>query len=211
MSGKTTILDFEYSDSLLGGNVSIEGIYVQLFSDGTWDSDHYTDSEGRIILYLTEEVDYTFKYRWFNILSVELDINESISETIEIELEGYTIHPMFKWDMPSTPLFTDIVDLLWFDGSSFVVVDTVSVDGSGVVIGGILNLMLGVYMFEGQNDTFTIAHNDVQDVPVFTVYISPIGIIISIIVMLNPDGIIIKRICCHPDRSGRILILCYIV
>jgi len=184
-------MDFNYDSDCLVSSLGVEGLQVDIHAP-SGETSYYTDVNGEIKIYVMEDGAYTYDTKWMNIGTGLVALDTSSTHTIVIELESYEVNPTFMWDTPSKEFFGDPIDLLYFDGSSWVAIATVDPSASGVLSVALIGLFVGTFMFEGQNTTFSI---DLQDQePIITeVYISPIGEVISTYYNLkNQERIIIR-------------------
>ena len=190
-SGKITVLDFEYdSDCLLGLDTSVEGLEVYIYLDDVSQGMQLTNALGQITYVSREAGNYTFKYYWKHVISEAIDMSELVSETLDIEIDSHSIEPFVYFSDTLDVVSDRELDLLYWDGSSWATLTTITTDGFGQVplTDG---LFVGEFMFEGQNDTFDITSSKYEPV-VSEIYISPIEIMISIIINQKPVRIIIS-------------------
>ena len=189
--GKVITLDFEYDSSILGSDIPIENLAVNVDAPSGFLGTFYTGSLGQISINILESGDYTYDYTWKNVGTGPQSLDESISAQVNITLDAHQIDPMFYYT--TLDLFTDPIDLLWYNGSAWVSVTTIDPQGTGSLASPLDGLFLGTFMFENANDTFVIAQNTLDD-SVSEVYISPIGVIVSIILgIIIIIGVIIYK------------------
>jgi len=187
--GKLKVLDFEWDDNyFLGVDQPVTDLSINLFIDTVSAGSIALNSEGRAYIYITQEGDYTFEFRYKEIIG-SYDFNETSSSIEYFELETYLLDTTieFVWTSDMSPIPDGSLGLLMWDGDSFETVSSVSIV-SGVMTSD-LYLGLGEFMFEGANESFVI-DQQTSDLEVPTeIYFDPTRIITSIIMYLA--GIII--------------------
>jgi len=167
--GKSITFNVDYSDEcLLGADTPAVDFEIMIeYSTGSLYTTLYTDETGTATFYITQMDDFYYRYIWKGLSSAMIDLDESMSYSIDLELDCLEIQANLIWEHDLTPV-TDPVDLLWFDGTDWVVVK------AGYVSGAFLDgLFIGTFMFEQQTTAFEIDQT-LTEPYVFDAYISPI-------------------------------------
>ena len=71
-----------------------EDLEVYIYLDGVGQGMVLTDSLGQITYVSREAGNYTFKYYWKHTMSSVIDMSESVSETIDLEIDSHAIEPV---------------------------------------------------------------------------------------------------------------------
>lgn len=161
-----------------------EGVELTLWIDGVEQvgMEQYTDSLGQAKFYILEEGDYVVKYKDANGNNNNVDILETISDTyIEAVMCYLNIFTMM-WSHDLSLLNMEDVDLQYYDGSTWVTVDTKTTSAVGEVSFGSMTFADWRFMFGEliSTEIITIVPGDVFADIEDDVYFEAIKEIVSI-------------------------------
>ena len=81
-----------YDDTALeGSDLGIEGLELNIAVDSVMIDSVFTDVDGIALIYITQAGDYELKYSWQGSGLITFDIDESTSNSDEIELSPWTL------------------------------------------------------------------------------------------------------------------------
>ena len=169
-SGNTLTFDVDYEGTtLFGTDTPISNMDILIYIDGVYSETLITDVLGEASIDFTTIGEYTYAIMWEGVLSSEVSLDESVSQTLSLEKSSFVFDNdnVFYWEDMS--LYSGAIDL-YLDG---VYVTTRTINNvNGKLSTSLSGMTLGSWAFENQIGAIVIDQSTVSPI-VSDVLITP--------------------------------------